>query len=471
MTVKTILLILLSISPIAAQIDPFIAANPLNAQIVKSTYPAEVKFMNGAFLNNIGGEQNLARQIQNLTTITNQILSKSCSNWQRFLAIFLPFVASVLFFVCLVFKTSLINFVHLIEFIQEVFLIMMMNIVRESCFYEYKLTFKTFFFVFTTKNNVPSNSNILKRIFFQSVYFLENTAEISFIIAGMMLIYMILVTIHLMTYNPEGSITKKMSKILDIFEFGFFFRMIQIFITPMTYFCFWGMRKFAFPNNTAVFDILICMLYSFIILLLLFITMYVLNFLEMDMASGQSLNLFAALYNHVKYKQESKVITNEALFRAVIKVTIAGMHAFGFIAASGVCVAGVVIYLTFAFYVIFSFRIDGLYKSIYMTFKMTIFHIVIAANYIFAWIQINRSAAEGSVTSFFIQLIDNIMIIILILDILFMLYLKLKEKKQKKRNGLTKFEKIYGAEEEVNEENLNVKYFFEFFSLIFFSQF
>lgn len=141
--------------------------------------PPEVKFMSGAFLNNIGGDDNLARQIQNLTDISNQLLQKTCSTWQRFLTVMLPFVASLLFLGCLLLKSTLINFVHLIEFCQEVFLIMMMNIVRESCFYEFKLSLKTFFFVFTTRNNVPSNPNILKRIFFRVSIFWKTRQKLA----------------------------------------------------------------------------------------------------------------------------------------------------------------------------------------------------------------------------------------------------------------------------------------------------
>lgn len=442
-------------NPVESQTDPFIAANPLNIQVNVSNYPQEVKFMSGAFLNNIGGDDNLARQIQNLTNISNQILSKQCSTWQRFLTVMLPFVSAILFLGCLVLKTTLINFVHLIEFCQEIFIIMMMNVVRESCFYEFKLSLKSSFFVFTARNNVPSNPNILKRIFFQSVYFLENTAEVSFIIAGLMLIYMVMVTIHLMLHRPESGISKRMTKILDVFEFGFFFRMIQIFITPLTYFCFWGMRKFTFPNNTAIFDLLVCILYSFIIVLLLFIMMYVLNFLEIDMASKQSLKHYGALYEHVKYKQESKAITNETLFRNTIKVSIAGLHAFGFIPATGVCVTGLSIYLGYACYIIFSLRIDGLYTSIYNTFKMTLFHIVVAANYGFALAQINRSSPELNVTSFFIMLINNVMIGILMLHIVFTYYEKLKLKKEKKKRNLTKFERIYDENENLEEKEEN----------------
>jgi hypothetical protein len=86
----------------------------------------------------------------------------------------------------------------------------------------------------------------------------------------------------------------------------------------------------------------------------------------------------------VKYKQESKAITNEAFFRTVIKVMMAALHSFGFINAYGICFTGMGIYLAFGLYLIASFRIDGLYHSFYTTFKMILFHFVLSGNYAFA---------------------------------------------------------------------------------------
>lgn len=160
---------------------------------------------------------------------------------------------------------------------------MLMNIVREPCLYEYLLTLKNFFFVFSERSNTMTNTNILKRIFFQSVYFLENSAEISFMIAGLLSVYMVFATLHLMLYKPKGAVSKRFEKLLSFFEFGFFIRMQQVLITPLTYFCFWGLRNFTYPNYTAVFDVLMCFLYSFIILLLVFIVVYILNFQESNM--------------------------------------------------------------------------------------------------------------------------------------------------------------------------------------------
>lgn len=98
--------------------------------------------------------------------------------------------------------------------------------------------------------------------------------------------------------------------------------------------------------------------------------------------------MFGSLYEHVKYKQESKAITNEAFFRMVIKVMMAGLHSFGFINAYSVCITGICIYLIFGLYLITSFRIDGLYNNFYMTFKMILFHFVLSGNYAFAVFQI-----------------------------------------------------------------------------------
>lgn len=213
-------------APPSAGTNPWASTNPTNNNVKRSSYPDTIVFANGAFLNNIGDDRVLAQQVGNLTTISNQLLSTDCNAIHTFVRAFLPFLVVALLVACLVLKTSILSLVHVVEFIQELFLIGLMNIVREPCLYEFKLNLKVFFFVFTQRNNTMINTNILKRIFFQSVYFLENTSEISFIIAGLLLVYMIFATLHLMLYNPKGAVSKRFDELLGFFEFGFFIRML-----------------------------------------------------------------------------------------------------------------------------------------------------------------------------------------------------------------------------------------------------
>jgi hypothetical protein len=127
-----------------------------------------------------------------------------------------------------------------------------------------------------------------------------------------------------------------------------------------------------------------CFLYCLIIILLLSIVLYILNFHSINLDDEQVLRRYGALYEHVKYKQESKSITNEVLIRNMVKVMIAALHAFGFINAYGTCVTGIIIYLAFTLYLLVSMRIEGLYTSFIYTFKMIFFHLVMCGNYVFA---------------------------------------------------------------------------------------
>lgn len=197
-----------------------------------------------------------------------------------------------------------------------------------------------------------------------------------------------------------------------------------------------------------------CFLYAFIILLLVFIVLYILNFQPVNMEDEVTLTRFGGLYEHIKYKQESKAITNEAFFRTLIKIMMAALHSFGFINAYGICITGICGYLAFGLYLIASFRIDGLYNHFYYTFKMILFHFVLSGNYAFAIFQISKSSQELIVVSFFIQLINNIMIIILLAHVAYTIKIKLKEKKQDKINKMNRFNMIYADDNE--NENLDV---------------
>jgi hypothetical protein len=194
-----------------------------------------------------------------------------------------------------------------------------------------------------------------------------------------------------MMYKNDGTSKSTFSVMLKLFEFGFFFRVLQVFITPLTYFCFWALRRSTYPNTTAVFDTIMCFTYAFIILMIVFLILYVLNFIRIDMADMKSLQRYGSLYEHVKFRMGSKLITNETLFRTILKVMIAGLHAFGFMDATSVCVTGMILYFAFGTYLIISFRINGLYEDIYIVYKMILFHFFMAGNYIFALAQIPQA--------------------------------------------------------------------------------
>ena len=143
-------------------------------------------------------------------------------------SIFIPLCSVVLLVLFIYMKSSILSVIHIVEYCQELFLLMLMNVVRDTCLYEFKLSFQYFFFAFAKRPSSLIHTNYLQRVFFQSVYFLENTAEISFIITGLLFIYLIFAALHLMMYKNEGgeSSGKTFSTMLNLFEFGFFFRML-----------------------------------------------------------------------------------------------------------------------------------------------------------------------------------------------------------------------------------------------------
>ena len=97
----------------------------------------------------------------------------------------------------IVLRADLTNWVHLIEFCQELFLLTFMNNVREACLTEFNLALKAIFFVFTTKINIQRNTNYLSRVYFMSCYFLENVAEISIVASSITLFYLLIITVHM----------------------------------------------------------------------------------------------------------------------------------------------------------------------------------------------------------------------------------------------------------------------------------
>lgn len=145
-----------------------------------------------------------------------------------------------------------------------------------------------------------------------------------------------------------------------------------------------------------------CFTYAFIILMIVFLILYVLNFLSINMAEAKSLQRYGSLYEHVKFGLGSKLVTNETLFRTILKVMIAGLHAFGFVDAVGVCVTGMILYFAFGVYLIASFKINGIYEDIYTVYKMILFHFFMAGNYIFALAQIPQAGQEPVAISFLV---------------------------------------------------------------------
>lgn len=96
--------------------NPWVATAITNSNIKRSSYPSTVRFNNGAFMNNIGDDKIVAQQVANLTTISDQMLNRTCSSFQTFLKVALPFVTIVLFIILLVFRTSMLSLIHVVEF-------------------------------------------------------------------------------------------------------------------------------------------------------------------------------------------------------------------------------------------------------------------------------------------------------------------------------------------------------------------
>ena len=196
--------------------------------------------------------------------------------------------------------------------------------------------------------------------------------------------------------------------------------------------------------------------YAFIILMIVFFILYVLNFLAIDMADPKSLKRYGSLYEHVKFKQGSKLITNETLLRTILKVMIAGLHAFSFIDATGVCVTGMILYFAFGVYLIASFRINGIYEDWYNVYKMVLFHFFMGGNYIFALAQIPQAGQEPIAISFLIQLLNYAMLVLLFAHAIIELKRFSKELEKKSKDKLDRFNKIYGFEKDTNNSNVDL---------------
>ena len=398
---------------------PWNAALPSQQNIRSSEYTDEVKFANGAFFNNIGDYQILSQQIQNFTSITNSQLAENCTVNPYFMGIVLPASFVLLLLITIGTQTEVTECLHIIEFAQELFIIITMNIVRDPCLYEYFLIFKTSFFVFSSRSRVLRNTNYLKRIFFQSAYFLENTSEIGIAVSFLLFVYMLIATFHYFMYQPKSLINQRVQAVLAWFEFGFFFRMIQVFILPLTYFTFRGMIVPSFSSNTIVFDFFMCTLYSIIILTMVGLCIYIINFAEIDMANKATLAAYGSLYSHVRYKEENKMISNEFTFRLILKVFIGSFHSFGFFNSYNIGIGGMVAYGIFCIYILISFRLDGLYEQTLNDYKMFGFHFLMLANYTFAVVQIDRTNAEVLVVWFFQILFNSICLFVLFMHAIY----------------------------------------------------
>lgn len=429
--------------------NPWSSLTPSQAATIQSEYTGESRFSNAAFFNNIGNFTILAQQIRNLTAIQSQLLQSDCSAYPQLLTTLLPTLFSILMVASVATGTDKTALVHLYEFMQEYFLIMTMNVVRESCLYEFFISMKTSFFIFFARKKVMKNTNYLKRIFFQSSYFLENTAEIGIVVSILLFLYMISTVVQLMIYRPRkrGGL---LGKVLQFFEYGFFIRLFQLIVTPLTYFTFRGMIVQTFLTNTIIFDFTMALLYSFIIITLLGLAIYVINFAPINMADEVAKQAYGALYRHTKFKFENKAVSNEFIFRSFLKISMAAIHCFGYFTPTNVAYAGIFLYGAFTIYVILSFSIDGLYQSILMSFKMILFHILMTANYIFVFFQVDRTSEELLSVSFFEQLFNSIMLIILILHIVYMIIFTLRDKRKQRK---TKYRQL---QEEPSEQDYSV---------------
>lgn len=446
-----LIMALLVVLPLASsqvvQINPWDAVNPLKQNITISEYLPPCKSCNAAFFNNVGNYTVLAQQVHNITAISFQLSEQSCNFFRFFMQFSIPSVILVFFLALLVLKGDFNNWVHLVEFCQEVFLLLHLNVVREPCLLEYLLAFKTTFFVSRARINLMRNTNYLRRLFYQSCFFLENIAEISFVSCLIFLVYLLVITIHLFTSSGSKN-DSGLKKLLANFEFGLFIRLGQLIVTPFAFYAFLGMRVVVFDTNTRIFDFIIACLYSILMLGFVAFSIYIVNYAPINMEDRKVVKKFGAFYDHVKYKREQKHVCNEFFFRQLLKSTMAALHALAYFQPFGVAMSGALLYFVFTVYVLLSLWRNGMYDNLFNTFKMAIFHTVMCANYIFVLIQIDNKELELYIASFFVQLMNSLMIILLLIYLVFAIIDQVRRMKNQSR--------VVEYDPDLNDIDLNV---------------
>jgi len=399
---------------------------PLNSEIVESEYPRSVKACNALFLNNIGNYTILSKQASNLTRISSDLAPVNCGIFPAFILYFVIISAVVFFVACLALRADMTDWVHLIEFCQELFVVGSLNIVREPCLSEFHFALQSTFMMFRTRLNLLRNTNYLKRVFVFSCYFLENIAETTIAASVIFFIYLLVITLHMfLSSSPIRDLGFR--RFLRFFEFGIFIRLGQVLIMPFTYFAMLGLRVVVFDSTTKIFDYLLAMLYCALLPGFVAFSMYVINYAPINLEAPKTLAKYGAFYAHIRYQRESKVISNEFCLRQILKMIVAAIHHFSYFNSTAVCLTAIFGYGSFLFYILITFYFNGMYRDLFTTFKMSMFHLVIMVNYIFAVAQVNRTTYELNVISFLIRLMDSVMILYLLLSIAYYLVLHIQQ--------------------------------------------
>ena len=419
--------------------NPWDALNPKSSDIIASEYPSSVKGCNLLFFNNIGNYSILATQANNLTKISAELANNECGVFDEIFFYIFLIVTLVLLVMGVALRADMTDWTHIIEFCQEMFIIIMMNIVREPCLYEFILKFKPTFLVWFTRINTPLSTNFLQTIFFQSCYFIENVTELAALSSGLFFVYLIIILIDVVldrrASETGGNQRTAMAKFLALFEFGLFIRLGQILVLPYIYWTFLGLRVVAFNNVTKTVDYTLSILYALFLLAFSCFAVYVINYMKINLETNKNINRYGAFYAHVRYLKESKLISNEFSIRQSMKMIMAALHIFAYFFPDAVAWTGVSLYGLMMINILASFWYGGLYKNKFQTFKMAIFHLIIMANYIFALAQAVRKDSEIFVASFLLQLINILTIIYLMVHclIFFILHIIQMQKKDKFR--------------------------------------
>lgn len=413
--------------------NPWDAQIPTPNQTITSEYPSLVKGCNFLFLNNVGNYTILSKQATNITKISNELIVQGCTAYGSFVRFFILFMLPLFLVVCLVLRANLNDWVHVVEFCQELYLLHNMNIVREPCLAEFHLAFKPVFFIFGNRINVPRNTNYLARMFCHSCYFLENIGETAIIMTILVFLYLLLITAHLfVSNNPDSDLRFK--RILKFVEFGTFIRMGQLMILPYCYYTIGALRVVSFDSGTRIFDYLISFIYSILLLGFIGFAVYTINYAPINLEARKTLNKYGALYAHVKYNKESKIISNEFCFRQMLKMIMAALHHFGYFSPLGICLAGIFGYGLFTLYILVTFWFNGLYRNLYFSFKMLVFHFIMMGNYIFAAANIERTTYEVFIVGFLNQLLNSLTILYLMTHMIVNLFFHLKNLRNKQED-------------------------------------
>lgn len=415
-------------------VDPWTANDPTKTDIRESSFNNNVKIGNAALSNNIGNFTILSQQINNLTKISQDLESATCYDITQIVKVLVPISYLILYLVYLFTRSSLTEFIHLIEFTQLLILTQFLNIVRDRCNYEFLLSFKTIFFVWSKRPNVYKNTTILKRIFWPSLYFLENSAEINFIIFGIVSIYLFLAALHLAIHQPNSKFSSNLNSLMKKLEFNFFLRLGQIFVLPMTYFCFFSFKVIAFTNKTLIFDFVMALIYATIIMIYLNFVMYLVNFYQIDLNDPIAQKRFGSIYLQTKYENGSKVIINAVLFKEIVKIFAGSLHSFGFFGVIGTVWTMIITYCTIVILLCISLFRNGVYKDFWNTYKIIICCSILAGNYAVLAAEINSKRAELRTVSYIVQIANTFAILLLYIHAIYALIKKISSKKTKAKN-------------------------------------